>query len=124
MKILGLPKTNLLSPDLCRLQFFGSLGQSLSTLSFHLFQNYRHTLHHLLNYLYTGEAVSSVSGGEEGRSLNDEYEPNVKLYVVVACIAALVLVAIIQVHPPPLFLSAMMGGILTLSHDGEGSFQP
>jgi hypothetical protein len=48
-------------------------------------------------FLTVGEAVSSVSGGEEGRSLSDEYEPNVKLYVVVACIAALVLIAIIQV---------------------------
>ena len=51
-----------------------------------------------MTYYVPGEAVSSVSGGgEEGRSLNDEYEPNVKLYVVVACIAALVLIAIIQV---------------------------
>ncbi len=61
--------------------------------------------------------MSSVSGGEEGRSLNDEYEPNVKLYVVVACIAALVLVAIIQVHSPSSF-QLWWGGILTLSHDG------
>jgi hypothetical protein len=57
-------------------------------------KNYRYTTMHFGG---AGEAVSSVSGGEEGRSINDEYEPNVKLYVVVACIAALVLVAIIQV---------------------------
>ena len=50
--------------------------------------------------------MSSVSGGDEGRGLNDQYEPNVKLYVVVACIAALVLVAIIQV--PALVLVAII----------------
>ena len=34
---------------------------------------------------------------EEGKSLSEPATPNVKLYVVVACIAALVLVAIVQV---------------------------
>jgi hypothetical protein len=33
----------------------------------------------------------------EGKSLSEPASPNVKLYVVVACIAALVLVAIVQV---------------------------
>ena len=35
--------------------------------------------------------------GNEGKSLSEPATPNVKLYVVVACIAALVLVAIVQV---------------------------
>lgn len=35
--------------------------------------------------------------GAEGKSLSEPASPNVKLYVVVACIAALVLVAIVQV---------------------------
>ena len=37
------------------------------------------------------------TNAEEGKSLSEPGTPNVKLYVVVACIAALVLVAIVQV---------------------------
>ena len=45
--------------------------------------------------LVLGKAKQSKS--DEGKSLGDPATPNVKLYVVVACIAALVLVAIVQV---------------------------
>ena len=38
-----------------------------------------------------------TNDGNEGKSLSEPATPNVKLYVVVACIAALVLVAIVQV---------------------------
>ena len=38
------------------------------------------------------------SNPDEGRGTSDLATPNVKLYVVVACIAALVLVAIVQVE--------------------------
>ena len=41
--------------------------------------------------------VRSSNEGNEGKSLSEPASPNVKLYVVVACIAALVLVAIVQV---------------------------
>ena len=41
--------------------------------------------------------VRSTNEGNEGKSLSEPASPNVKLYVVVACIAALVLVAIVQV---------------------------
>ena len=43
--------------------------------------------------LKVGEPETSSAAGEEGGRRED---PNVKLYVVVACIAALVLVAIVQ----------------------------
>ena len=41
----------------------------------------------------------TTNDGDEGRELTDAAVPNVKLYVVVACIIALVVVAIIQVSP-------------------------
>ena len=40
--------------------------------------------------------VSVTSNDSDKRRKSTEIDPNVKLYVVVACIAALVLVAIIQ----------------------------
>ena len=45
--------------------------------------------------------VRSTNEGNEGKSLSEPASPNVKLYVVVACIAALVLVAIVQVGLSP-----------------------
>ena len=45
----------------------------------------------------TTESETTNTDEDEGRELKDSATPNVKLYVVVACIAALVLVAIIQV---------------------------
>ena len=44
---------------------------------------------------------------EESRE-EGQREPNIKLYIVVACIAALVLVAVMQVNITNILLSALM----------------
>ena len=52
--------------------------------------------------------------GNEGKSLSEPATPNVKLYVVVACIAALVLVAIVQVS-----LSRIVQNFLSMPSSGQ-----
>ncbi len=46
-------------------------------------------------YSYLGEARTTEGDSREARS-DDGVQPNIKLYIVVACIAALVLVAVMQ----------------------------